>query len=217
MEQNITPDGLPIGPEPDAVPDPLRLTAAAQSHHRRPRPRDRERGRRPAAAQSDRRSDQRRRRRRQSSRPAIVASVLAVLALVGCVMAILMLATQPTATRLEREIGSLSRRLSADQSQLATLRAAVDRTGAGSSALHRQLGHIAGRLAGLQRTVHGIQAVTAVSQQQAIGLRDCVPELQQELTGLALQTRSVGGRVTSVGLRNPLLLSAPCQSLFSGL
>jgi septal ring factor EnvC (AmiA/AmiB activator) len=145
-----------------------------------------------------------------------VASVLAVLALVGCVMAILMLATQPTADRLEHEIGALNRRLAADQSQLATLQAAVHRTDAHGSALSRQLSHVAGRLTGLQRTVHGLQSVSTSAQDEAIGLRDCVPQLQQELAGLVLQTRSVGGRVTSVGLRNPILLSAPCQSLLSG-
>jgi septal ring factor EnvC (AmiA/AmiB activator) len=145
-----------------------------------------------------------------------VASVLAVLALVGCVMAILMLATQPTAARLEHEIGALNRRLAADQSQLATLQAAVHHTAARGSALSRQLRHIAGRLTGLQRTVHGLRNVSTSAQDQALGLRDCVPQLQQELTGLVLQTRSVGGRVTSVGLRNPILLSAPCQSLLSG-
>jgi hypothetical protein len=156
-------------------------------------------------------------RRRRAEPRAILAAVLAVLALVGCVMAILMLATQPTAVRLEREIGSLNRRLAADQGQLASLRAAVDRTRARDGALTVQVGHVAGRLAGLQRTVHGLQGVAAVARTQAAGLRDCVPQLQQEVTGLVLQTRSVGGWVTSVGLRNPILLSAPCQSLFSGL
>ena len=78
----------------------------------------------------DRRPGRRRARRRRADRHAILASVLAVLALVGCVVAILMLATQPTAVRLEREIGSLNRRLAADQGQLASLRAAVDRAGA---------------------------------------------------------------------------------------
>lgn len=179
--------------------------------------RDRAPGRQRPGARSAAQTRRRPGRRRRGDSRAIVASVLAVLALVGCVVAILMLATEPTAARLEREIGSLNRRLAAEQIQLATLRAAVDRTGAQGSALHRQVGHLDGRLTGLQRTVHGLQAVTSVAEEQAIGLRDCVPQLQQELTGLALRTRSVGGRVTSVGLRNPILLSAPCQSLFSGL
>ena len=57
-----------------------------------------------AARRPDRSVHRRRARRRRDQRPAILASILAVLALVGCVMAILMLATQPTAARLEREI-----------------------------------------------------------------------------------------------------------------
>jgi septal ring factor EnvC (AmiA/AmiB activator) len=170
-----------------------------------------------AAGRPNRSVHRRRPRRRRDQRPAILVSILAVLALVGCVMAILMLATQPTAARLEREIGTLSRRLAADQGQLDTLRAEAGRTEARDGALSRQLRRTADRMAGLQRTVHGLQGVTAVAQEQAVGLRDCVPQLQQELAGLVLETRSVAGRVTSVGLRNPILLSAPCHSLFSGL
>ncbi len=145
-----------------------------------------------------------------------MASTLAVLALVGCVMAILMLATQPTATRLEREIGALSRRLAADQSQMATLRGAVGRTDARGGTLSRQLTRLSGRLGGLVRSVHGLQSATTTVQEQAVGLRDCVPQLQRELTGLALQTRSVHGRLTSVGLLNRVGLSVPCQALVSG-
>lgn len=216
MEADITPDKLRAGPEPGPTPRPLRLSGEADARRttrtaRRDPPRGRRRtapnrpGRRPPA------------RRRRSDRRAIVASVLAVLALVGCVMAILMLATQPTAARLQREIGALNRRLAADQSQLATLRAAVVHTAARDDVVDGQVSHVARRLAGLQRTVHGLQSAGTAAQQQAIGLRDCVPQLQQELSGLALQTRSVGGRVTSVGLRDPVVLSAPCQTLFSGL
>jgi hypothetical protein len=63
---------------------------------------------------------------------------------------------------------------------------------------------------------YGLQPTTVRAQEEAAGLRDCVPQLQQELGRLVLTTRSVGGRVTSVGLREPGL-SAPCQAMFSGL
>jgi hypothetical protein len=153
------------------------------------------------------------RRRRRGDRRAIVASMLAVLGLVACVMAILMLATQPTAARLEGEIGALNRRLGADHTQLAALAAAVTH----ESTLTADLGRIAGRLHGLERTVHGLQTASVATENQAAGLRACVPELQRELTGLALRTRSVRGQVMSVGLSSPMLLSSSCEALFSGL
>ena len=48
--------------------------------------------------------------------------MLAVLALVGCVIAILILAIQPTATRMQNDIASLTERLdSATETQLTAL------------------------------------------------------------------------------------------------
>ncbi len=218
MKTEITQETPRVRAEPDLVPEPLRLTAQPPSRRgTRHTRRDAGLNRRRAAPGPSRPLGRPGAPRRRGDRHAIVASTLAVLALVGCVMAVLMLATQPTATRLEREIGALSRRLASDQSQLATLRAAVGRTDARGGALSRQLSRISGRLGGIARSVHGLQSASTGAQKQAIGLRDCVPQLQQELTGLALQTRSVRGRVTSVGLLNPIGLSAPCQALFSGL
>ena len=151
-------------------------------------------------------------RRRRADRRAIAGSALAVLALVGCVMAILMLATAPTAARLEREIGALSRRLDADQHQLAGLREAAVR----DRAVHRRLTITTGRLTGLARTVHGLQTATADDRAWTAGLQACVPQLQRELAGLAVETRQARGRVIGVGLRRGTLLSAPCQALLGG-
>lgn len=156
-------------------------------------------------------------RRRRADLRAVVASILGVLALVGCVVAILMLATQPTAAKLESEIGSLNSRLGAAQSQLVTLQALVGRSAAERSRMTRAVNGLQGRVAGLRRTVHGLQSSTTVGQEEQAGLRACVPQLQQELAGLSLTTSSVHGRVTRVGLSDPPLPSPACQSLFSGL
>jgi hypothetical protein len=156
-------------------------------------------------------------RRRRADLRAVVASILGVLALVGCVIAILMLATQPTAAKLESEIGSLTSRLGAAQSQLVTLQAQVSRSAAQRRSVTRAVNGLKGRLVGLQRTVHGLQGSTTLGLEEQAGLRACVPQLQQELVGLSLTTRSVRGRVTRVGLNDPSALSAACQSLFSGL
>jgi chromosome segregation ATPase len=128
-----------------------------------------------------------------------------------------MLATQPTATKLESEIGSLNSRLGAAQSQLVTLKALVDRSAAQRVRMTGTVNGLKRRVAGLQRTVHGLQGSATVGREQQAGLRACVPQLQQELAGLTLKTSSVRGRVTRVGLSDPPLPSPACQSLFSGL
>jgi len=149
VEAEITPDKLRAGSEPGPIPEPLRLIAQPDSRRAaRLARRDPRLGRRRGAGPPSRPRPRPASRRRRGDRRAIVASVLAVLALVGCVMAILMLATQPTAARLEHEIGALNRRLAADEIRLATLRATVVRTGARGSVLSRQLNHVAHRLTG---------------------------------------------------------------------
>lgn len=166
----------------------------------------------------------RRQNRPRSLRPgrtgsvhAVVGAMLAVIALVGCVVAILLLAAQPTATRLEQEVASLTHRLDAAQGELAALRTAAGRSAAQSALMAGGVRRLTTRVAGLQRTVRGLQSSTTLTQQQAAGLRACVPQLQRELAGLTLRTRSVGGQLRSVGLSDGALLSPGCRSVFSGL
>ncbi|MGZ4313708.1 MAG: hypothetical protein ACXVR1_16550 [Solirubrobacteraceae bacterium] len=164
----------------------------------------------------DRRHESLTARRRRGDVHRVVACVLAVLALVGCVTAILMLAIGPTAARLDGEISSLDARLSAAQSRLAALQATVAHTTARTSRLTRHVGLLSRHIAGLSRTVHGLQGASTLGRGQSDGLRACVAELQQELSGLTLRTRSVHGRVSSVGLSESAGLSPACGAAFSG-
>ena len=156
-------------------------------------------------------------RRRNGNVHAVVASTLAVLALVGCVIAILMLATQPTAARLESEVASLNHRLGATRGQLVKLQTALGHITSREPTLTTDLHRLGGRVAGLGRTVHGLQSNASLTQEQAAALHDCVPEVQRELAGLAVKTRSVNGRVISVGLSDSALVSPSCEALLSGL
>jgi chromosome segregation ATPase len=146
-----------------------------------------------------------------------VASTLAVLALVGGVTAILLLATEPRAARLQSEIASLNSRLGTAHTQLIAVQNVVGRTISERSGLTRNLRRLDVRVAGLERTVHGLQSSTILTQEQATGLRECIPQLQQELAGLSLTNRSVNGRVTSVKLSDQTGLSPSCQSVLSVL
>lgn len=155
-------------------------------------------------------------RRRRGDVHRIVASVLAVLALVGCVAAVLLLAIAPTAARLQGNVASLDARLASTQSQLAALQTMTAHAASQSSRLSRGVRRLTHRIAGVSRTVHGLQASSMLLRQQSDGMRACFAELQHELNGLTVTTRWVRGRFRSVGLSQAGRLSPACTSVFSG-
>jgi hypothetical protein len=157
------------------------------------------------------------RRRGRTDWHAIVASSLAVLALVGVVIAVLIMATEPTMSRLEHDVGTLNRQLGATHGQLAALQTAMARSAAHSAGLTRNVRQLDRHVFGLQRTVHGLQATSAVTHEETLGLRDCVPQLQNELAGLTVRTRLAHGQVTGVGLSDAELVSPACETVLSGL
>jgi septal ring factor EnvC (AmiA/AmiB activator) len=154
-------------------------------------------------------------RRRRGDVHRVVASTLAVLALVGCVMAILLLAIQPTASSMQNDIASLTEQLGATESQLAALQKMMVHTARQGSRLTRNVGVLSRHMTGLGRTVHGLQGSSNATRDETDGLRACFETLQQELGGLTLKTRSVRGRVTSVGLSDAVGAPPSCGAVFS--
>ncbi|HEY2319585.1 MAG TPA: hypothetical protein VGH67_14865 [Solirubrobacteraceae bacterium] len=154
-------------------------------------------------------------RRRRGDVHRIVACALAVLALVGCVTAVLVLAIAPTEARLDADIASLNTRLTSTQSQLAALQTMAAHTASRGSRLTRRVRVLGHHVAGLSRTVHGLQGDSTLMREQADGLRACFGELQQELSGLTLQTRRVHGKLRSVGLSDAAGLSPACGAAFA--
>jgi hypothetical protein len=168
----------------------------------------------PPSRTYDRRRDGLTARRRRVDAHRIIGSILAVLALVGCVTAILMLAIGPTEARLQGDIGSLNTRLATTQSQLAALQKVAINAARRGSRLSRRIGLLDRHMTGLGRTVHGLQGSTTATREQVVGLRACFAALQQELSGLTLKTRSVHGHVTDVGLADTMGQSAACGAAF---
>ena len=164
----------------------------------------------------DRRRDGLTARRRRGDVHRIVASLLAVLALVGCVAAILLLAVAPTAARLQGNVASLDARLASTQDQLAALQRMTAHTASQGSRLTKGVRRLTRRVGGLSRTVHGLQGTSTLVAEQSGSLRACFTELQQELSGLTLTTRSERGRVRSIGLNETAGLSPACGAAFSG-
>ncbi len=155
-------------------------------------------------------------RRRRSDAHRIVASILAVMALVGCVTAILLLAIAPTASRMQGDIRSLSTRLGNADSRLAALQTKVVHTARQGSRLNRRVGLLNRHVTGLGRTIHGLQGATNATREESDALRACFAGLQAELGGLSVSTRSVHGRVTNVGLTDTAGAPATCGAALSG-
>ncbi|MGH2893610.1 MAG: hypothetical protein ACRDPM_10150 [Solirubrobacteraceae bacterium] len=155
-------------------------------------------------------------RRRRSDAHRIVASILAVLALVGGVTAVLILAIAPTASRMQDNIAALSSRLDATEGQLASLQNATVRTARQGSRLTNSIGLLSRHMTGLQRTVGGLQGSSSATREETDGLRACFAALQQELGGLTLRTRSVRGHVTNVGLSDSVGPPVACGAALSG-
>jgi cell division protein FtsL len=139
-------------------------------------------------------------RRRRGDAHRVAAATLAVLAIVGCVTAVFILALQPTATRMQNDIAALTQRVDASASQLAALRRLTVHTARQGARLTESVGLLSRHMSGLGRTVHGLQGSSDTTREAADGLRACLGALQQELSGLTLRTRSVHGHVTNVGL-----------------
>jgi hypothetical protein len=155
-------------------------------------------------------------RRRRGDAHRIVAATLAVLAIVGCVTAVLVLATQPTAMRMQNDIASLTERVDAAEGRLAALQKVTVHASRQGARLTRSVGLLSRRMSGLARTVRGLQGSAGVTREAADGLRACFGALQQELSGLTLRTRSVHGHVTDVGLSDAAGPAPACGAVFGG-
>jgi hypothetical protein len=154
-------------------------------------------------------------RRRRGDAHRIIASILAVLALMACVMAILILAIEPTASRMQGDIASLSERLGATESQLASLQNVTVHTARQGSRLTKRIGLLSRHMTGIGRTVHGLQGSSNATREATDGLRACFSALQQELAGLTLKTRSVRGHLTNVGLSDTVGPPEACGAVVS--
>jgi hypothetical protein len=133
-----------------------------------------------------------------------------------CVTAVLLLATEPTATRMQNDIASLTERVDATESRLAALQKVAVHTAHEGARLTRSVGLLSRHMSGLDRTVRGLQGSAGTTRDAADGLRACFGALQQELAGLTLRTRSVHGHVTSVGLSEAAGPAPACGAVFGG-
>jgi len=133
-------------------------------------------------------------------------------------------------TSLRTQAASLEGRLGSLQAQLGALRNEANSSRAQQRALRGEVSSLRSVLAGEQHTsrsaIASLQKASAgaASINSLNGVRGslhqlqvCVPELQQELSGLKVQTTTRrNGALKSAALTNPTLISADCVTTLTG-
>jgi predicted nucleic acid-binding Zn-ribbon protein len=125
--------------------------------------------------------------------------ILISLAAIG--LAAYALSKQPSTSNLDARISSLSTQLTQAKHKLA----AVESQTAGS-ATAGNVQRVNRNLAGLKKSVGGVQNAVVPLRAELNSLRVCLPQLQAEVTGVAAHAKQKG--VTTVGL------SPECSSFF---
>ena len=161
-----------------------REATAREATHRRPEPP-------PVARLAEPR--QPRARREGPRRSLILIPFLILISLGAAAAATVAVVSEPRSANLQSRVDSLSAELTRTQQQLAALRAQ-----AGSSASVTNVKQIARSLRGLQRSLGGVQNTLVPLRAELNGLKICLPQLQQELQGVAAYKGKKG--TTTLGL-----------------
>ena len=133
-------------------------------------------------------------------------------------------------TSLRAQAGLLQARLGSLQAQLRTLRDEANSSLAQQRALRREVSSLQSALASEQHTSRtaiaslekaSAGAASSGSLNRVRGsvhqLRVCLPELQQEISGLTIQTTTrTNGSLKSAALANPTIISQDCVSTLNG-
>jgi hypothetical protein len=136
-------------------------------------------------------------------RQQILLPFIALIAIGGGSVAALAITNQPQTRSLQREVSSLQAELGGARQELRTLQ----RTVASRSAVNR----LSKSVAGLGRTVGGLQSSAVPVKVRVDALSVCVPQLQRELAAGSVRGR--GKKAAPVGLTT---LSPGCAALLGG-
>ena len=170
--------------------------------------------------------------------------VIALVALAGLGTGIFATATQPQTTSIRREVTSLTGALYSTHQQISALQLSLADAASQGTRLRRAVGSLQHRVGGLpravgrvERRVGGLQGAVGSLQHRAAAIQEhvgkaqssigqlraqtsrlvmCLPQLQQELHGLNVQTTNTGGRLTSASLAKPTIVSRDCTKTIFG-
>lgn len=146
----------------------------------------------------------------------LALAVLAVVALAGCGVGGLALATQPQTSGLRSRVSSLTAQLRTTRAELAQVQAALAAGTSRQDVLQTTVTGLSHRVAGVQGSVRRLDRGLTTVRTNTNALTACVPQLQHEIEGLSLQSTVTGGVVTSVLLSNPTAIPASCSRTLYG-
>jgi hypothetical protein len=149
-----------------------------------------------------------------------VLVIVGVLAVVGVGLGLFALTNQPSTAPLQRQINALKAVDASQHQQIASLQteAATLKAATASAAT-------AGNLTALQTSVGGISKTMLGVQADLSQLHNCLPELDQEVNALTINTSTqsvlVGGTTTDTFLtnayiNNPTVISNNCTKFLTG-
>lgn len=144
------------------------------------------------------------RRRREGPRRSLILIPFLILISLGAAGAAgYALSKEPSSSGLSSRITTLSTQLTQAQRQIASLRSQI-----ATSASARNVRSVNHHLAGLKKSVGGVQNAVVPLRAELNSLRVCLPQLQAEVTGVAAHAHQHG--TTTVGL------SPECSTFLGG-
>jgi hypothetical protein len=134
----------------------------------------------------------------------ILLPIVAVVALAGLGTGIAAIASAPQTTTLQQQVKTLQAHAKTASVQSADARAQI-------ATLQSSLSHSA-----TQDNVTTLQTSVGRLQNQIVTMLICIPQLQQEMGGLSVQTANNSGWLTEAYLQNPTIISQNCSKMLSG-
>jgi hypothetical protein len=103
-------------------------------------------------------------------------------------------------SHLQGELSGLNQRLASDEATISSIKASSQ----------------ASAVSTLQGQVSTLQGQLRSTQNQLQKFQVCVPELQQEINGMNVNTSNTGGFLTSAFIDNPTIISTTCSKTLNG-
>jgi hypothetical protein len=141
----------------------------------------------------------------------VVLVIVGFLAVVGVGLGLFALTNQPSTAPLQQQIDALKAVEASQHQQIAALQAETQNLKVATAGAAT-----AGNMAALQTSVGGLSHTMAGVQGDLSTLHICLPELNQEVNGLNINTANTGGYLTSAYLTNPTIVSSNCTKFLTG-
>lgn len=117
-------------------------------------------------------------------------------------------------SQLGSQIGSLQQQLAVTNMQLNALRTQLKalRVSTNTGRLQRSVAGLRNSVTGLQGSVGAFEGLVTQFEGSVKSLAVCVPQLQQEVSGLKITTQSKGGWLTGASIESPAVVPSGCTS-----